>query len=142
MAYPNGQTVSDVKKNVSSAASKIGSDLKSEFNSEAKDVKSDAKEIKSDMKAKAEKVGDRSVSIGESVLSSALSLLPVKNSDEIYSMLETTLKDVQGGISTARDSATAFVKKYPLYSLLGAAVLGASAVMIIGRRKSSVKYDA
>lgn len=165
MNYPNGNTVSEVKNKVTSAASKIGSeikseakDLKSDFTSEAKsfksDIKSEAKDLKSDIKSGVGKVEqqategvDANSSMAGRVLTSALSFLPVKSTDEAFSMLESTLKDVQSGMATARDSATSFVKKYPLYSLLGAAVIGAAAIALVSSRKSAApvnpaKYDA
>lgn len=139
MNQPNGQTVSDIKKNVSRA----GSDIKAEVKSAASKVE---KKASSTAESLAESVTDSASSIADSVLASAISLLPVKNVDEAYSMLETTVKEVRSNLSTARDSATSFVKKYPLYSLLGAAVLGASAVMIFRMRSSApaeeIKYDA
>ena len=147
MNYPNGNTVSEVKNKVSSSASKVGSEIKSE----AKDLKSEIKSGVAKVEEKAtETLGSGSAgapSVAGRVLSSALSFLPVKSTDEAFSMLESTLKDVQSGMATARDSATSFVKKYPLYSLLGAAVIGAAAIALISSRKSSaapapVKYDA
>lgn len=149
MSYPNGNTtVSDVKKSVSQGASKLGSEIKSDV----KDVKSEAKS----MASKAEKAvdsasGESPKSMAESVLSSALSFLPAKSTEEVRAMLSNTVSDVQEGLSTARESATSFVRKYPIYSLLGAAAIGASAVMFVKMRKgsfstenedASVRYDA
>lgn len=155
MNYPNGNTVSDVKNKVSSVAVKMGSDIKSE----AKDLKSDFKsemndvklETKSDLKSAASKfertandATSKYSSIAERMLTSAMSFLPIKNADEVVSMFESTVHDVQSGLTTARDSATSFVKKYPLYSLLGAAAIGAAAVLLFSGRKTSapVKFDA
>ena len=140
MNYPNGNTVPEVKKSVSSAAVKIGGDIKSE----GKDLKS---ETKSESKPAAKPGAEKASSAIGTVFSSALSFLPVKAADEAFTMLESTVKEVQNGLATARDSATSFVRKYPLYSLLGAAVIGASAVLLITMRKSSessetVNYDA
>lgn len=143
MAFQNGQTVSDVKKNIS----RVASDIKSEAKDLKSDLKSEAKSAASKVERKASEAGDTASSIADSVLSSALSVLPVKNAEEAFSMLESTLKDVRSGLTTARDSATDFVKKYPMYSLLGAAAIGATAVMIFRMRSSTpseteIKYDA
>ena len=142
MNQPNGQAVSDLKKNASRVGNEIKSELKSDVKSAASKVERKASEVSDSVSGSS---GSAS-SIADSVLASAISFLPVKNVDEVYSMLETTVKDVQLNLSTARDSATAFVKKYPLYSLLGAAVLGASAVMLFRKRGSvsadEIKYDA
>ena len=146
MNYPNGNTVADVKKSVSSTASRVGSnikseakDLKSDLKSEAKDLKSDfeSADSASDVKSVAKSAVTKASSSAGTILSSALSFLPIKNTDEAISMLQDTVKDVQGGLETARASATSFVKKYPLYSLLGAAAIGAVAVMVITRKSSA-----
>lgn len=118
MNYPNGQTVSETKKansNFASGAKSIGS--------------------------KIEKTADAAVShgssIADSVMSSVSALLPAKSTEEALEMLESTAKDVQSYLMTARDSASSFIKKYPFYAMLGAGLVGAAAVMLITPRKFS-----
>lgn len=95
MAYQNGQTVTDVKKNVSRPPGEI------------RNKSSDVVEVKTPS------------SLTEKILSS--------NTEEVFSMMETAIKDIRSKLATARDSSTDFVKKYPLYSVLGAAAIGATA---------------
>ncbi len=137
MSYPNGNTtVADVKKSVSAGASKLGSDIKSETKSAANKAE----------RALDSAAGDSSPrSMTESVLNTALSFLPSKSTEEVRTMLNNTVQDVQSGLSTARESATSFVRKYPIYSLLGAAAIGAGAVMLVKMRTSnetSTHFDA
>lgn len=158
MDYPNSQTVSDVKKSVSSNVSRAASDLKSEAKSVANKVErkvgqagqaaSDfGSDVKSELKSETDFGSDSASSTVNNVISSALSLLPIKNADEVVSMLQSTVKDIRSSAITARDSATAFVKKYPVYSVLGAVAIGAGAIMLFKMRGSTpardtAKYDA
>lgn len=115
-------------------------------NTTASDAKRSTKsEIKSDTKSMASKA-DRALetmsnetpkSITESLMASALAFLPAKNTDDVRRMLTNTVHDVQDGFATARDSASAFVRRYPIYSLLGAAAVGAGAVMLIKMRRAT-----
>ncbi len=142
MSYPNGNTtVSDVKKSVSAGASKLGSEIKSEAKSAANKAE----------RALDSAAGDSSPrSMAETVLNSALSFLPAKSTEEVRSMLNTTVQDVQSGLNTARESTTSFVRKYPIYSLLGAVAIGAGAAMFLKMRKPTFstntedtsRYDA
>ncbi len=138
MSYPNGNTtVADVKKSVSAGASKLGSEIKSETKSAANKAE----------RALDSAAGDSSPrSMTESVLNTALSFLPSKSTEEVRTMLNNTVQDVQSGLSTARESATSFVRKYPIYSLLGAAAIGAGAVMLVKMRSSdtadTTRFDA
>ena len=126
MNYPNGQTVSDVKKatsNFSSDAKKIGSDLKS-----------DAKSVASKVEKSADSAISQGSSVADTVMAKVSSFLPVKNTEEAIKMLESTAKDVRSNLETARESAASFIKKYPFYSLLGAGLIGAAAVMLLTPR--------
>ncbi|CAN5642010.1 hypothetical protein BH10BDE1_BH10BDE1_11530 [soil metagenome] len=134
MNYPNGQTVSDAKKATSefaSGAKKLGSELKS-------DMKSEAKSAGSKLERAADSAIHTGSSIADDVISAVASYLPVKNTDEAISMLQSTVEDVQSSVMTARDSAASFIKKYPFYSLIGAGLVGAAAVMLLTPRKRTI----
>jgi ElaB/YqjD/DUF883 family membrane-anchored ribosome-binding protein len=133
MSYPNGNTtVADVKKSVSAGAQSLASEFKS-------DAKSAASKVERAIDSAAGKSSPKS--IAETVLNSALAFLPEKSTEEARTMLTNTVQDVQSGISTARESATTFVRKYPLYSLLGAAAIGAGAAMLVTMRNNSLATD-
>lgn len=143
MNYPNGQTVSDVKKNVSSGVSKVASDLRSDAKSLAAKAERKAESIVSDVSAdvsnelSTEARAYTSSPLANTVIATALSYLPVQNPDEVIQMLETTLKDIKASATTARDSATSFVRKYPIASALGAVAIGAGAYMLYKNRSST-----